>query len=28
MATAAPDKRKGAAATFAWLMLIAGAIIA
>ncbi|MEM1021735.1 MAG: MFS transporter [Pseudomonadota bacterium] len=28
LATAAPDERKGAAATFAWLMLIAGAIIA
>lgn len=28
LATAAPDERKGAAATIAWLMLIAGAIIA
>ncbi|MGR3502052.1 MFS transporter [Pseudaestuariivita sp.] len=28
LATAAPDARKGAAATFAWLMLIAGAIAA
>lgn len=28
LATAAPDTRKGAAATIAWLMLIAGAIIA
>ena len=28
LATAAPDHRKGAAATIAWLMLIAGAIIA
>ncbi len=28
LATAAPDDRKGAAATIAWLMLIAGAIIA
>jgi len=28
LATAASDERKGAAATFAWLMLIAGAIIA
>lgn len=28
LATAAPDERKGAAATLAWLMLIAGAIIA
>jgi BCD family chlorophyll transporter-like MFS transporter len=28
LATASPDDRKGAAATFAWLMLIAGAIIA
>ncbi len=28
LATAAPDHRKGAAATIAWLMLIAGAIVA
>ncbi|MBY5990490.1 BCD family MFS transporter [Roseovarius atlanticus] len=28
LATAAPDEKKGAAATFAWLMLIAGAIAA
>lgn len=28
LATAAPDNRKGAAATIAWLMLIAGAIVA
>ena len=28
LATAAPDRRKGAAATLAWLMLIAGAIAA
>ena len=28
LATASPDSRKGAIATFAWLMLIAGAIIA
>lgn len=28
LATASPDKHKGAVATFAWLMLIAGAIVA